>query len=250
MRALHLRRRRRAAAAASPSTTSSSGRPAGRTGQRLPAADPRAARELPFLTFGGERALRHRALEARARSTSYAGDRPLAWIDDCSTRAATTWAAQRAAPTLLVPTESGRRAHRGRPRRGAARAGCAAARPTAGLDCREMEGFWPIFFLAVILKIPVARLLYLVWWAVHRRPSSRRRRGADDRDDARASAASARAEAPARPAPRPHAARRAAAPRLPAGRPRTRVRDRRARGRRSAASVASALTAQPRVSRG
>ena len=28
-----------------------------------------------------------------------------------------------------------------------------------------MEGFWPIFFLAVILKIPVAALLYLVWWA-------------------------------------------------------------------------------------
>ena len=29
-----------------------------------------------------------------------------------------------------------------------------------------MEGFWPIFFLAVILKIPVAALLYLVWWAI------------------------------------------------------------------------------------
>jgi hypothetical protein len=28
-----------------------------------------------------------------------------------------------------------------------------------------VEGFWPIFFLAVILKIPVAALLYLVWWA-------------------------------------------------------------------------------------
>jgi hypothetical protein len=29
-----------------------------------------------------------------------------------------------------------------------------------------MEGFWPIFYLAVILKIPVAALLYLVWWAI------------------------------------------------------------------------------------
>jgi hypothetical protein len=29
-----------------------------------------------------------------------------------------------------------------------------------------VHGFWPIFFLAVILKIPVACLLYLVWWAV------------------------------------------------------------------------------------
>lgn len=30
-----------------------------------------------------------------------------------------------------------------------------------------MEGFWPIFFLGVILKIPVGLLLYLVWWALH-----------------------------------------------------------------------------------
>ena len=28
-----------------------------------------------------------------------------------------------------------------------------------------MDGFVPIFFLMVILKIPVALLLYLVWWA-------------------------------------------------------------------------------------
>jgi len=33
-----------------------------------------------------------------------------------------------------------------------------------------MEGFWPIFFLAVILKIPIAGLLYLVWWAIHQTP--------------------------------------------------------------------------------
>ena len=33
-----------------------------------------------------------------------------------------------------------------------------------------MEGFWPIFFLAVALKIPVACLLYLVWWALHAEP--------------------------------------------------------------------------------
>ena len=30
-----------------------------------------------------------------------------------------------------------------------------------------MDGFFPIFFLMVILKIPVAALLYLVWWAFH-----------------------------------------------------------------------------------
>lgn len=28
-----------------------------------------------------------------------------------------------------------------------------------------MDGFWPIFFLMVILKVPVGLLLYLVWWA-------------------------------------------------------------------------------------
>ena len=33
-----------------------------------------------------------------------------------------------------------------------------------------MEGFWPIFFLAVILKIPVGFMLYLVWWAIHQTP--------------------------------------------------------------------------------
>ena len=28
-----------------------------------------------------------------------------------------------------------------------------------------MEGFWPIFFLLVVLKIPVLGSLWLVWWA-------------------------------------------------------------------------------------
>ena len=30
-----------------------------------------------------------------------------------------------------------------------------------------MEGWLPIFYLMVILKIPVACLLYIVWWAFH-----------------------------------------------------------------------------------
>jgi hypothetical protein len=33
-----------------------------------------------------------------------------------------------------------------------------------------VQGFWPIFFLAVILKIPIGLMLYLVWWAVHAEP--------------------------------------------------------------------------------
>lgn len=28
-----------------------------------------------------------------------------------------------------------------------------------------MQGFWPIFFLLVVLKIPVFAGLWLIWWA-------------------------------------------------------------------------------------
>ena len=33
-----------------------------------------------------------------------------------------------------------------------------------------MEGWVPIFFLMVVLKIPVAMLLYIAWWAFHAQP--------------------------------------------------------------------------------
>ena len=33
-----------------------------------------------------------------------------------------------------------------------------------------MEGWVPIFFLMVILKIPVGFLLYIVWWAFRAQP--------------------------------------------------------------------------------
>jgi hypothetical protein len=33
-----------------------------------------------------------------------------------------------------------------------------------------MSGFWAIFWLAIILKIPIAALLYIVWWAVRDPP--------------------------------------------------------------------------------
>ena len=36
-----------------------------------------------------------------------------------------------------------------------------------------MDGFLPIFFLMVILKIPVGLLLYLVWWAYQGRDPAR-----------------------------------------------------------------------------
>jgi hypothetical protein len=35
----------------------------------------------------------------------------------------------------------------------------------ASLYTERMTGFWPIFFLLVVLKIPVLGSLWLVWWA-------------------------------------------------------------------------------------
>ena len=63
---------------------------------------------LPHLTFEGRKRLgeAHWKLEAIAE---YAGDRPLAWIDDSFDRSCYGWAKKRDAPTLLVPAES----HRG-----------------------------------------------------------------------------------------------------------------------------------------
>ena len=54
----------------------------------------------PHLTFGPSDG--HWKLAAVA---SYAGDRPLAWIDDDLNAAVDAWAATRAAPTLIVRTQ-------------------------------------------------------------------------------------------------------------------------------------------------
>jgi hypothetical protein len=64
---------------------------------------------LPFLRFtaaprgsaGGGSVAAHWKLSA---VDAYAGDRPLAWIDDAFNDACHAWAAARAAPTLLVST--------------------------------------------------------------------------------------------------------------------------------------------------
>ena len=46
-----------------------------------------------------------------------------------------------------------------------------------------MEGFFPILFLAVVLKIPVGLLLYLVWWAFRAEPEIEEAPpGADDHE--------------------------------------------------------------------
>jgi hypothetical protein len=64
-------------------------------------------RELPALTFGGNARFgtAHWKLDAL---DEYAGDRPLAWVDDSLDESCHTWAAQRSGPTLLVPCASDR----------------------------------------------------------------------------------------------------------------------------------------------
>jgi hypothetical protein len=59
---------------------------------------------LPVLTFDGRAVFgsAHWKVEA---IDEYAGDRPLAWIDDCLDETCHAWAQARRAPTLLVPTE-------------------------------------------------------------------------------------------------------------------------------------------------
>jgi hypothetical protein len=61
--------------------------------------------ELHYLTFDGRARFgtAHWKLEALEE---HAGDRPLAWVDDSLDNSCYEWAAQRPAPTLLVPTES------------------------------------------------------------------------------------------------------------------------------------------------
>ena len=77
-----------------------------------------------------------------------------------------------------------------------------------------MTGFWPIFFLLVVLKIPVLGSLWLVWWASQQTPEPE---GAEDSDGGFKRRAASTAAT--RPAPRaPRRRRRDAAATLPAGR--------------------------------
>jgi hypothetical protein len=61
--------------------------------------------ELPYLTFDGRARFgsAHWKIDAIA---DYAGDRPLAWVDDCIDESCRSWAQARPGPTLLVPVDS------------------------------------------------------------------------------------------------------------------------------------------------
>lgn len=62
--------------------------------------------ELPVLTFDGRARFgsAHWKLEA---IEEYAGNRPLAWIDDSLDESCERWAAERSAPTVLIRTDPG-----------------------------------------------------------------------------------------------------------------------------------------------
>jgi hypothetical protein len=61
--------------------------------------------ELPYLTFDGNAQFgtAHWKLDPIER---FAGERPLAWVDDSLDSSCFEWAQRRKAPTLLIPTES------------------------------------------------------------------------------------------------------------------------------------------------
>ncbi len=84
-----------------------------------------------------------------------------------------------------------------------------------------MDGFFPIFFLMVILKIPVAALLYLVWWAFH--ANTLPEEAPPEPEDHRFRRFRREPKRPRGPAPRRSRPRGAAAPGLPAGRPHPRA---------------------------
>ena len=154
-RALRARRRRwstasRSAPASgccgSASTSTWSGRPAGR---RKPTTTCRTSSASPssrYLTFGG--AARFGSAHWKLGPLDeYGSGRALAWIDDSFDESCYEWAQDREEPTLLVPTESA--------------LGLEEAQTEAliawakGSRLTRVSGFWPIFFLLVVLKIPV-----------------------------------------------------------------------------------------------
>ena len=71
-----------------------------------------------------------------------------------------------------------------------------------------MSGFWAVFWLALVMKIPICPLLYIVWWAVKDPPEDR---AADDGDGgSRRDGPHPRLRPPAASAPRPACRARAA----------------------------------------
>jgi hypothetical protein len=84
-----------------------------------------------------------------------------------------------------------------------------------------MSGFWAVFWLAVVLKIPICALLYIVWWAA-KDPPEAWADGDDDGGARRDGPHHPRLDPPRSPRRGPHADPPPQAPaRARLGRPRT-----------------------------
>ena len=166
--------------------------------------------ELPHVCLRRRRPLRLRALEAGAARG--VRRRPGARLDRRQLRRELlrVGASARPEPTLLVPTEP----HLGLEEAhvealNAWAAVCSEPRRTGYTD--PVTGFWPIFFLLVVLRSRSLGSLWLVWWASQ---AARRAGGGDRRGRRRLQARGRGRSCPAARA----AARTAAAPRVPAAR--------------------------------
>ena len=124
--------------------------------------------ELPYLTFDGAARFGIGPLEAGAARRIR--ERAVRWPGSTtpSTRAATSGRGSGRQSGDADPARSDRvppRA-RGGPDRGPRSLGPRLPAPSpAAASITAVEGFWPIFFLLVVLKIPVLGSLWLVWWA-------------------------------------------------------------------------------------
>ena len=200
MVALHLAGGRGAAAAAERALRAGLGDRLGGQSQLLPAARCSACPSCPTSPSTAPPASAP-PTGSWGRSTSTAGAGRWPGSTTASTRAATSGRRSGAEPTLLVPTESAPRP-RGGPGRGAAAWARASGRSLSSRLSRRWTGFWPIFFLLVVLKIPVFGALWLVWWASQAARARRARRGRRRRLQALAPAAADRVARAARAARR------------------------------------------------
>ena len=116
--------------------------------------------ELPHVSFDGA-ARSGGAHWKTGPLEEYGRGRAMAWIDDNFDQSCYEWAeTDRADPA--GPDRTAARP-RGGPRRRLERLG-RVSRLIA------VTGFWPIFFLLVVLKIPVLGSIWLVWWASQATP--------------------------------------------------------------------------------
>ena len=115
--------------------------------------------ELPHADLRRRRPLRLRALEAGAAGR--VRPRAAAGLDRRQLRRELLRVGARARASRPCWSRPTRARPGGGPNRGARWPGPRASETG---DCR-WTGFWPIFFLLVVLKVPVFGALWLVWWA-------------------------------------------------------------------------------------